>query len=856
MNVRDQVVPLTAGLAVAAGSSALAGVVQGTRWLGYTVVTVALIVLAGVLVRQGSRRWWASVSVQLLVLLVLLTAVFSRHAVLGVLPGPTALGDMADDLGSLGHLFDAGVPPVPVTDPLLMLVCLAFGLLAIAVDALAAAGYGAAACGLALLCAYTVSTTLAPDALPAWTLAAGGIGFAALLVVEHNRRRATSHPDAEQSGTGPSEQSGTEPAATGPDGGGGTPRRGFGVPAGIVVTAAALGMALLVGVMATAVGSMGRFPGHGAQGEQEDVQFGLNPFTSLRGQLSRPKPTELLRVRGLPDATYLRALTLSDYVPSKGWQLPAHRYDATLDSTLPTGLPAPLSDPTVNIEIDNVGYRDRWLPMAGLPLGVTGVIPGRWHYDVTSATAYTSGPVSEPRWVERAMVQTPSASKLNTVASTTDVDPSYLDTAGIDPRITRLTATLTSGANSQFAKVVAVNKFFLDPANGFRYSLKTAPGNSDDALVDFLLRGKVGYCEQFASSMAVMLRTVGIPSRVAVGFTPGLDQGDVRSIGTQDAHAWVEAFFVGQGWLTFDPTPLSGGRAVTPSYMSEVPGFPGSTPSPVLANPQPHGQNGQDEAPAPQPTPDQAGGAPLPSDSSSGQGQGQNGANPQDGGSQSGGSQDAGSQPGGGGSSGDAGKNPDDQAGKNGGSGTDGGLSGLWRAVLTGLLIAVLVIAVAAAPSTVRRLIRRKRLTAAERGGVGGAAAAWRELLAESQDRGGAPPGNRTVRSAARLMVTLHRLDPASSSAVRAVVSAVERGWYAQGPDTTTGAQLVAALRQIRTGLDQASPLSLVDRLWPRSIRPRLRRPSGTPGAALPDQVDPPTTPGPVDRYAETLSRR
>lgn len=854
MNARDLAVPLTAGLAVAAGSTALAGVVQGTRWLAYTVPTVALIVLTGVLVRQGSRRWWASVSVQLLVLVVLLTALFSRNAVLGVLPGPAALGDMADDLGSLGHLFDAGVPPVPVTDPLLMLICMAFGVLAIAVDALAAVGYGAAACGLALLCAYTVSTTLAPDTLPSWTLAAGGAGFAALLVVEHNRRQAASHPDAEQPDPAPAAPPLETPTVTGPDAGRGSTRRIFGVPAGIVVTVAALGVALLVGVMATAVGSMGRFPGHGAQGEQEDVQFGLNPFTSLRGQLSRPKPTELLRVRGLPDATYLRALTLSEYVPSRGWQLPAHRYDATLDSTLPTGLPAPLSAPTVNIEIDNVGYRDRWLPLAGLPLGVTGVIPGRWHYDVTSATAYTSGPVAEPRWVERAMVLAPTASMLNAVASTTDVDPTYLDTSGIDPRITRLTATLTSGANSQFAKVVAVNKFFLDPANGFRYSLKTAPGNTDDALVDFLLRGKVGYCEQFASSMAVMLRTVGIPSRVAVGFTPGLDQGDVRSIGTQDAHAWVEAFFVGQGWLTFDPTPLSGGRAVTPSYMSEVPGFPGSTPPPVLANPQPHGQNGQDEAPTPQPTPDQAGGAPLPSDSSPGQGQ--DGANPQDGSSQPGGSQGAGSQPDGGGSSGGAGKNPEDETGKDAESGAGGGLSGLWRAVLTGLLIAALAIAVAAAPSTARRLIRRKRLTVAAHGGVDGAAAAWRELLAESQDRGGAPPGNRTVRSAARLMVTLHRLDPVSSNAVRAVVSAVERGWYAQEADSTTGAQLVAALRQIRTGLEQAAPLSLVDRLWPRSVRPRLRRPSGTPGVELADQVDPPTTAGPVDRYAETASRR
>jgi hypothetical protein len=859
MNVKDLAVPVTAGLAVAAGSSALAGVLQGSQWLGYSVAAVVLMVLTGLLARPVLRRWWAVVPVQLLVLLVLLTALFSSHPALGVLPGPSALRDLADQLSSLGHLFDDGVPPVPVTEPLLLLVCLAFGLLAIAVDALAVLGYGAAACGLALLCEYTVSTTLAPDALPNWTLVLGAVGFAALLVVEHYRRQTLSHPDTDRSDAEPgTDRTVTaDPPDAGEESGPSRTRRRFGLPGGLAVTAISIAVALLVGVMATAVGTTGRFPGHGAEGDKQDVQFGLNPFTSLRGQLTKPEPKELLRVRGLPEATYLRALTLSEYVPSRGWQLPTHRYETALDNTLPTGLPQPLSAPTVGVEVDNVGYRDRWLPMAGLPLGVTGVTPGRWHYDVTTSTAYTSGPVSEPRWVERAMLQIPSAAMLNTVASTTDVDPSYLDTTGIDPRITQLTATITGRAGTQFGKVVALNKYFLDPINGFHYTLKTAPGSSGDALVDFLLRGRSGYCEQFASSMAVMLRTIGVPSRVAVGFTPGKDENGVRSIETSDAHAWVEAYFTGAGWLTFDPTPLGDGRGITPSYMAEVPGFPSSPPA-TPQTPPTGGQDDQSGGLTPQPTPEQSGGAPQPSQATPGQGQG--GANPQDQGSQPNGDSGPGDE-------GGAGKSPDkkdDQPGKD--DSGQGPMAAIWHAVLIGLLIAAIVIAVVAAPSTARRLVRRKRLSMAAEGGVAGAAAAWRELLAESRDRGGQPPGNCTVRAAARRMVTTHRLDQLSTSAVRAVVGAVERGWYAPASETATGTQLVEALRQIRTGLDSAAPMAILDRLWPPSVRPRLLGPR-LPGRGLPgpgtlsddsyaDQGDPSVGSNPADRYAQTAPRR
>jgi hypothetical protein len=90
-------------------------------------------------------------------------------------------------------------------------------------------------------------------------------------------------------------------------------------------------------------------------------------------------------------------------------------------------------------------------------------------------------------------------------------------------------------------------------------------------LESFLFTDRVGYCQQFSGAMALMLRMDGIPARVAAGFLPGSRTGakgtfDVRAV---DAHSWVEAYFTGIGWVTFDPTP--------PRSVGTVPKFPGYT---------------------------------------------------------------------------------------------------------------------------------------------------------------------------------------------------------------------------------------------------------------------------------------
>jgi len=129
-------------------------------------------------------------------------------------------------------------------------------------------------------------------------------------------------------------------------------------------------------------------------------------------------------------------------------------------------------------------------------------------------------------------------------------------------------------------------------------------------LVDFVLNSRRGFCQHFAGSMAVMLRTVGIPARVAVGYTGGTFDSDTDRyrVLDRDAHSWVEVWFDGYGWLPFDPTP--GRSAPNPASVSS----PDYDPTPIdidlggLADAavDPPGEAGDDPAATPDTTDPQA----------------------------------------------------------------------------------------------------------------------------------------------------------------------------------------------------------------------------------------------------------
>jgi len=133
----------------------------------------------------------------------------------------------------------------------------------------------------------------------------------------------------------------------------------------------------------------------------------------------------------------------------------------------------------------------------------------------------------------------------------------YLALPRMDPRIGELAAEVTRNQPTPLGKAMALEAFLQ---TNFQYSLQMYTAEGADPLAYFLFTRKQGHCEYFASSMAVMLRTLGIPSRIVNGFRNG-ELNDISGsyvVRARNAHSWVEAYIPGYGWATFDPTPAAG----------------------------------------------------------------------------------------------------------------------------------------------------------------------------------------------------------------------------------------------------------------------------------------------------------
>ena len=142
----------------------------------------------------------------------------------------------------------------------------------------------------------------------------------------------------------------------------------------------------------------------------------------------------------------------------------------------------------------------------------------------------------------------------------------YLSTRGITDRVAALAREVTEGADNPYEQAKALARYLRGP--DFTYSTRglEVPRGAD--LVDTFLfgeNGKIGYCQHYASAMALMARSLGLPARVAVGFAPGEAAGeDLWLVRQANAHAWVEIFFPGYGWQIFEAT-----KSIDPRFVRD-----------------------------------------------------------------------------------------------------------------------------------------------------------------------------------------------------------------------------------------------------------------------------------------------
>jgi transglutaminase-like putative cysteine protease len=327
--------------------------------------------------------------------------------------------------------------------------------------------------------------------------------------------------------------------------------------------------------------------GHGTGGGGGGVS--LDPFVRLKGQLNQKTPATLLQVNipnlGNHNPLYLGELVLDRY-DSSGWrQGPRGGTVALTDSTPPNAFVAnPDSGPssskvTFKATIASVGLNDVALPLFQAPTHIDNVPGSGWVWSQEMAAAVADGGRIRggDSYTETVAEPDPSIETLRQSKSLAH-DPNlshWLEHSGLPDYVTTTVRTIIKDKATPYDRALAILKYFVGVNSQFTYSLSTKTGDSGDDLVNFL-RNHVGFCQQYAAAMAIMLRVAEVPSRVVVGYTHSAPGDGNFTVTTNDAHAWVEAYFAGIGWLPFDPTPFVGadlGRAAA------IPWAPRATPS-------------------------------------------------------------------------------------------------------------------------------------------------------------------------------------------------------------------------------------------------------------------------------------
>lgn len=751
---------LLAAFACALGVLPLSELFVDRGWLIDVWLTMAVVIAPAALLRRtrpaSAGQTWIGVGL----LIPWLTVTFVRqHAVLGFIPLHGAWHDVGNLLHHLHNTTEHQSAPIHTTVAVRLALCALIGLVVALVDLLAVVGRRGALAGVPLLIVFTVSGAVPRQPVSWIWFALAAVGFLILLALD-------SHDDLQRWGhfVPRSAKSG--------------PRRAANLFTGqrIAVTAIVLAVVLPIFIPANSrnfIADLFHNNGNGLDSigfgrDQGSGVGGISPFAALKGELDRNQNIPLFDVHVTPgpgerlndlNVFYLRTNVLSDFVGS-GWRVgqegdPQSLAGNQFASEPGTAHPNRTESYSADISITALNSNP---PIFASPTQVTGV-GDNTKWDPRDLLLVGSQVEPNQQIEENVAQPNPTVADLR---AANQVDPAmryWLQLPDIRPYVRSVTERVLAraDANTQYDRARAILDYFRGP--NFAYDVHTAVGDSGDVLTDFL-QHKVGFCQQYAAAMAVMLRLAGVPSRVVLGYAhKSPDANGSFTVGTFDAHAWVEAYFTGVGWVPFDPTPasgISGGTTADPAWA----------PHRTLNHGNNNGGNShvkQTGGPFASKSPDanQHNLGPAPANLSGG-----------------------------------------------------GPKSGISLAVP--ITLGAIVFAVAAIlliPGAVRLVRRRRRLHAARDGHT---EAVWAELSDTATDLGYVWSTARTPRQVRRWL--LGAVDE-SAAALLALTNAVERARYAPDP-ARTGAELVDELIAVQRGLmaRRSTRQRILARLWPASL--------------------------------------
>lgn len=708
-------------------------VVKPGSWLLGSVAIATAVLAAGFVARRFRLPAVAVSLIEAAVWVVFMTVVFLRStALLWVIPTPESLRAVPLLLDDAVDKIVFGAAPLDDSPALAFLIVGSMGLLALIVDHVVLTARMPLLASIGIVAVSLIPAIAVPREVDVVAFVFLAVAILFLLRTETRSRERPLERDAERTA--------------------GVPATALGIGAiAVVVTIVATPLLPQPGVRpATGLG-----PGPG-----------IDATLQLGDDLRRPEEVEVLRVRtDAPAPPYLRATTLSRFEGGV-WE-PDRVRTVPLDSELglgrvTVGPDVRVAEYTTSVEVVNLA--SVWLPVSYPAVEVSG-LDGRWAAVPYNRTVISQSGTTQGQNYE--VISNQPRPTLEQIRLYNAGGPELRDETTALPEgtpaiITELAAEVTAGATNDYDRLIAMQRWFR--GGEFRYSLE-APvedgfdGSGAEAVAQFLEQ-REGYCIHFASAFALMARSLHMPTRIVVGYLPGVATTDVEesetvySVSSSLLHAWPEVFFDNVGWVPFEPTAGLG----VPTSFAPASSVPGSTDDPDGATP---------------------GATPTPTSTG--------GADP------------------------DSGLNPRDES-----------LPGTpitSANPLPTLGVVLLILLVLSMPFLVREL-RRRQLTLAAR--AGDAASAWTIVQDAAIDVGISVPASESPRAFAQRLVDQHGVSPdemylLAVAIERASYAPAGRGGYWIGDAATDAAasirsQLLAAAPVARRILAVVAPRSLIVR--------------------------------------------
>ncbi|MDJ1114851.1 DUF3488 and transglutaminase-like domain-containing protein [Microbacterium dauci] len=550
-------------VAIVAALLPLVTVISPGLWTLLSITGAAALLIAGYLARRFGLPAVGVTALQAVLWVGGTTAVFfSDAAWLLVIPTVEAIERVPLLVEDASTAIAVGVAPLDATPSLSFLIVAAIGLLTIALDHVVLTARMPLLATVALVAVWLIPSLAVRRSVDVWAFVV--LAAAMLWLIRAETRSRTSALAAK------------------------TRTRVGAVSATIAVAAIVISVVAAPNLPPSVAGG-------GAVGGTS-----IDASLELGDDLRRPSETPVVRTWGeAPTPPYLRIATLtrldsSSWVPDRGRTVPLDSWTADVPEA---GEDIRVREDTTNVEVLDLssttlpipypatsfdGLGDEWIVAPDNLTVRSAATPARGQ----QFKVVTTKPLPTLEQARAAEAGLGGAS----VAGATSLP------APLPPIIRELAAEVTADATTDYDRLLALQSWFR--GTSFEYSLETPveagfDGSGADAVGAFL-EARSGYCVHYASAFALMARTLGMPSRVVVGFLPGNPTGETRDdervyeATTAQLHAWPEVHFEGIGWVAFEPTK-SLGTAQRFNAESVDPGdpTPSASPSPTAsASPQ------------------------------------------------------------------------------------------------------------------------------------------------------------------------------------------------------------------------------------------------------------------------------